>query len=329
MKKIVVMALILALLMSFAGCGAKTETTPTDAPVSVATHIPSSEYKFDAGKQNPNGDFYPEAEKEFASKIDEILVYATDTQNSVFENALGLYEYITRNIIYKEDGADNTKDAVLSSSANKTGFTRLYQYLLNQVGSETHIATSDDGLQSWVMLKMPDGFYHFDPAEEAYISQGQSLLYFAMNDELRWGGGKINGWHLGSDELGGKYEAPKSKQQTYTYLQNVRCGYGIDTANNFLYYADWSQNNEIIKYNYEMMEEDYFFVQPVGALAYHNGELYYSDSNQRNQLFKVNLTSFDVVLLDNVFVTRMLVKKDKLIYFDDISSQEKALEFNQ
>jgi hypothetical protein len=178
------------------------------------------------------------------------------------------------------------------------------------------------------MLKMPDGFYHFDPAEEANISQGQSLLYFAMNDELRWGGGQINGWYLGSDELSGKYEAPKSEMQTYSYLQNVRCGYGIDTVNNFLYYADWSKNNEIVKYNYEAMEEDYFYVQPVGALAYHNGELYYSDSNQRNQLYKINLTTYDVELLDNVFVTRMLVKKDKLIYFDDISSQEKAIEFN-
>ena len=328
MKKIFALALILIFLISFAGCAQKVETTPTEAPISTMVQITKAPYKFDAEKNNPNGDYYPEADKNFISKIDEILAYSTDTQNTVFENALGLYEYITRNIGYKDGGADNAKDAAETLTANKNGFTRLYQYLLNQIGMEAHIATSDDGSQCWVMLKMPDGFYHFDPAEEAYISQGQSLLYFAMNDELRWGGGEINGWYLGSDELGGKYEAPKNEKNTYAFLQNVRTGYGMDTANNFLYYADWSRNNEIVKFNYELMKEDYFYVQPVGSMAYHNGVLYYSDSNQRHQLFMVNLNTFDVALLDNVFVTRMLVKKDKLIYFDDISSQEKAIEFN-
>lgn len=329
MKKIFVItaAVIAAISLSACGQSQKTEPTPEPTPTIEPTPTPRAtlEYRVDPSKQNPNGDYYPEASQEFIDKINQIFAINTDPQNAVFENVLGLYEYLTRNITYKDEGASDAATAILSGVANKTGFTRAFQYLLDQIGAEAHIATANDDSQSWVMAKMPDGFYHFDPAEDAKLTHGQSLLFFAMNDELRWGGGKIEGWYLGSDELGGKYDPPKNEKQTYVFLQNISVGYGFDVNNDCMYYADVSQGNEIVKCHYMTGAEENLYGKKAGSMVYFRGMLYYSDLTQRNQLFKMDVSNGQTELIDSVFVTRMMLKGDTMIYFDDVSNSEKGI----
>ena len=329
MKKIFAITTAIITMLSLSSCGLqqKAEPTPEPTPVATPTATPraSLEYRVDPLKPNPNGDYYPEASAEFIDKINQIFAVNTDPQNTVFENVLGLYEYLTRNITYKEDGALDTSNVILNNTATKTGFTKTFQYLLNQIGLEAHIATSNDNSQSWVMAKMPDGFYHFDPAEDAKLTHGQSLLFFAMNDELRWDGGKLDGWYLGSDELGGKYDPPKNEKQTYVFLQNVSIGYGIDAENDCMYYADASQDSDIIKCNYMTGAEENLYGKKAGALVYFRGMLYFSDLTQRNQLFKMDVSNGQTELVDSVFVTRMMLKGDTMIYFDDISNSEKGI----
>ena len=329
MKKLFVITMAILSTISLTACGPfkKAEPTPEPTPTVMPTQTPraSLEYRVDPAKQNPNGDYYPEASPELIEKINQIFAINTDPQNSVFENVVGLYEYLTRNIAYKEDGADDAANTILSEAASCKGFTKTFQYLLDQIGAEAHIATSNDGAKSWVMAKMPDGFYHFDPAEDAKLTHGQSLLFFAMNDELRWGGGKIDGWYLGSDEMGGKYDPPKNEKQTYVFLQNINDGYGFDFENDSLYYADKSQGNEIVKCNYMTGTEENLYGKSAGAMVYYRGMLYFSDLTQRHQLFKMDVSNGQTELLDSVYVTRMMLKGDTMIYFDDISNSEKGI----
>lgn len=334
MKKTIVITAVVTLLALVAACAPKQEIAPspepifTAAPTAAPTPRPTLEYRMDPQKPNPNGDYYPEASEALMKKVNEIFVLTTNPQNAVFENILGLYEYMTRNIAFKEEGTADAAEAILSGSASKTGFTRAYQYLLDQIGAEAHIATANDGSACWVMAKMSDGFYHFDPAEDAKQTHGQSLEYFAMNDEQRWGGGKIDGWYLGSDEMGGKYEPPKNEKQTYTFLQNVKVGYGVDFATDYLYFADVSQNNELVRYNYQTGVEETLYGKQAGSMVYYRGQLYYSDLNQRNQLFKLEVATGQAELVDSVFVTRMMFKNGTLIYFDDVSSSEKGIQLS-
>lgn len=322
MKKlacVISMIVAISLLSACAGEKIEPETTP------VPTPKPLLEFTVDTEKLNPNGDYYTEVSVEFLELANTVLKEATDPYYTAFENTLGLYEYLTRNISYDENGGADTMSVLLGKTANQTGFTRTYQYLLHQIGVEAHIATANDESLCWVMTMLADGFYHFDPAAEAKDSNGQSLKYFAMNDEYRWASSKVDGWYLGSDDLGGRYEAPKSELQTYAFLQNITLGYGLDYELDVLYFADGSKNNEIMKYNYQTAQEEVVYEKSVGALAYHKGILYYSDINQRNQLFELNLVTGEDKLVDSVFVTRMMIKNKHLIYFDDVSSSEKAI----
>ncbi|MBQ3226871.1 MAG: DUF5050 domain-containing protein [Clostridia bacterium] len=322
MKKIACIISVIALISLLSACGGEKiepEATPVPAPK------PLLEFTVDTEKQNPSGDYYAEASEEFLERANFVLKEATDPYHTVFENALGLYEYLTRNISFDENGGADTMSVLMGTSANQIGFTKTYQYLLHQIGAEAHIATANDESICWVMAMLADGFYHFDPAAEAKLSGGQSLKYFAMNDEYRWASAKVDGWYLGSDDLGGRYEAPKNELMTYVFLQNITLGYGVDYESDVLYFSDNSKNNEIMKYNYQTAQEELVYEKSVGALAYHKGILYYSDVNQRNQLFELNLTTGEEKPIDSVFVTRMMIRNKHLIYFDDVSSSEKAI----
>ncbi len=175
--------LCLALLSACAPLNTQPQPSPTPEVLATPTHVMG--YVLDITKQNPSGDHYAEPTEEFIEKVNLVLRESTDPYNTVFENFLGLYEYLTRHIMFDENGASDTAGALLSGVANKMGFTKTYQYLLHQIGAEAHIATANDGTTSWVMALMSDGFYHFDPAEDVRLSNGQSLRYFAMNDEFR------------------------------------------------------------------------------------------------------------------------------------------------
>lgn len=302
---------------------------PTEPPKQTENPKQFLDYRMDASKENPNGDFYPEASEDLVRKVNQILSACAHPQNDIFENVLGLYQYVSRNIVYKEGAASDTAEVLLSGTASAEGFARTYQYLLNQIGADAFLVTADDESGRWVMVAMPDGYYHFDPAEEAKQTAGQSLSCFAMNDEQRWGGGKYEGWYIGSEEAGDKRTPPTNEKQTYMFLQNVKAGYGCDFENKYLYFADVSQDNELVKYNYQTGAEESLYGKRVGSMVYFRGTIYFSDLTQRNQLFSLNVQTGETELLDSVFVTRMILRNGKLIYFDDVSSSEKGIQLMQ
>lgn len=304
--------------------------TPTETPAEQ-TEKPKQflDYRMDAFRENANGDSYPDASEELIQKVNHILSSCAHPQNDVFENVLGLYQYISQNITYKADASADTAEVLLRGTACAEGFSRAYQYLLNQIGAEAFLVTSNDESGKWVMVSMPDGYYHFDPAEEAKQTAGQSLTYFAMNDEQRWGGGKYDGWYIGSEEAGDKRNPPTNEKQTYVFLQDIKAGYGCDFENKCMYFADVSQDNELVKYNYQIGMEESVYGKRAGAMVYFRGIIYFSDLTQRNQLFRLNVQTGESELLDSVFVTRMMLKNGKLIYFDDVSSSEKGIQLTQ
>ncbi len=308
----------------------KPTQTPTAAPAE-RTEKPKQilEYRMDASKENPNGDNYPEAGEEFVQKVNQILSSFAHPQNDIFENVLGLYQYVSQNITYKEGASADSAEAILSGTACAEGFARAYQYLLNQIGADAFLVTANDESRKWVMVAMPDGYYHFDAAEEAKQTAGQALVYFAMNDEQRWDGGKYDGWYIGSEETGDKRNPPQNEKQTYTFLRDVRVGYGCDFESKCMYFADVSQDNELVKYYYQTGLEESMYGKRAGSMVYFRGTIYFSDLTQRNQLFSMNVLTGQTELLDSVFVTRMVLKNGKLIYFDDVSSSEKGIQLVQ
>ncbi len=332
MRRTIAVTVLAALSVFTAACDYATEPVPTQEPspsvssTATPTAKISIEYRLNASKPNPNGDYYSEPDQKFTDKVNEIFAQYAHPQNDIFENVLGLYQYVSQNITYKETGASDTAGALLNAEANQTGFTRTFQYLLNQIGVETLIVTANDGSQNWVMAELPDGFYHFDAGEEARQSAGQSLQYFAMNDEKRWDGGKFDGWYVGTEQ--DKKEPPKNDKQTYTFMQNIKAGYGVDFENNYLYFADVAQDNVLVKYNYQSGLEEALYGKRAGSMVYFRKFLYYSDLDQRNQLFKMDVTTGQIELLDSVFVTRMMIKDGNLIYFDDVSSSEKGIKLS-
>lgn len=332
MKKTIVIAMLTACLFTAAACNPNPEIKPTPSPARLsaaptATVSPRQilEYRLDSSRQNPGGDTYPQPDETFVQKVNEIFALCAHPQNDVFENVLGLYQYVSQNIAFKEDGASDAAGAIVSGTANQSGYARAFQFLLNQIGMESYIAVSNDGTKTWVMANMPDGFYHFDAAEEARQTQGQSLQFFAMNDGQRWDGGKIDGWYALTDQAGGRYDPPKNEKQTYWFTRNIKAGYGVDVANDSLYFADVSQDNELVRYYYQTGVEEALYGKRAGSMVFHRGMLYYSDLNQRNQLFKMDVSTGQTELLDSVFVTRMMIKNGNLIYFDDVSSSEKGI----
>lgn len=332
MKKSIIFIVAVFATVLLGACAPSVQTQPTPQPTqapSTASPKQFLEYRMDAVKENPNGVSYPEASDELVEKVNRILMLYAHPQNDVFENVLGLYQYVSQNLTFKENGSADAAEAILSGTANADGFAFAFQYLLNQIGAEAYLVTANDESRRWVMVAMPDGYYHFDPAEEARQSAGQSLAYFAMNDEQRWDGGKFDGWYIGSGTAEDRREAPKNEKQTYAFLRNVKAGYGCDFENDCMYFADVSQDNELVRYYYLTGAEESMYGKRAGSMVYFLGTIYFSDLLQRNQLFSMNVLNGQTELLDSVFVTRMMIKDGKLIYFDDVSSSEKGIQLTQ
>lgn len=96
-----------------------------------------------------------------------------------------VYDYIVENVIYAPDANDqNMLSAMLNKRSVCTGFTKLYQYILNQFGIESAAVTglTKRGVSHmWNIVKIDGQYYYTDLTYGTINSSGKIINYDYFN----------------------------------------------------------------------------------------------------------------------------------------------------
>lgn len=106
-------------------------------------------------------------------------------RKSTYEICKAVYEYLVTTIDYADDAnAQNMLSAMLNKRSVCTGFTKLYQYILNQYGIESVAVTGltkDGTSHMWNMVKINGEYYYTDLTYATVNSSNNIINYDYFN----------------------------------------------------------------------------------------------------------------------------------------------------
>lgn len=256
------------------------------------------------------------ARQELVNKINGAVSALTKSEFTQFEKALWIYSFLSKNISAEASDKLSLYDLFVKNKANSFGFASAMQLLLNEVGIDSFVTNSAEG-DCWVTANINGEYYHFNPFLESRKNHGQNLEFFGATDsEMK----KDYTFWLVQDGL---FETACEKD-TFYYMRNIT-GYGVDFAQQVIFYVDKSENNKIMKCSYFLDTKEPVFDKRAQDMVYYGGVIYFADIENRNKLCVLDLSTGKVEELDSIFVTRMYARDGKLIYFDDVSNTEGSL----
>lgn len=214
----------------------------------------------------------------FNKEVDYIISTIDADAMSDIEIALAVHEYFTVHFTY--DYTYSIFDAY-SIIVNKTGvcqaYALAYRYVLNKMGLECEVVTSDEINHAWNVVKIGDTYYYVDTTwDDCYLTMGKSSHNNFMQDET----GIVNLGHTGMKQT---YTADDNSYD-YFFWTNIKNGmvyydglwYFIDDANNYLK----TYNFETNKIN-TLFKADTFIDSSTlySNVAEYNGIFYYNNDD--------------------------------------------------
>ena len=118
----------------------------------------------------------------FAQRIQADLSII-DKEDTEVEIIAKLYYRVSGSMDHVQNG-DILYDCILSNKGTSKEYAEYFMLLLNHANIECYYAYGydEEASQSWVIAKMGDQYYHFDPSWEEFFGNG---YWFAVDDELR------------------------------------------------------------------------------------------------------------------------------------------------
>lgn len=149
--------------------------------------------------------FYPEynvnSEKDQLEKVqfmknqmetaaDEFIKQANITEGMTdYDKALALHDVVCANLAYDDSQSREWIHTVYGAFVNKyavcDGYSKAYQYLLNKVGIDSHIATGagNGGSHAWNLVKLGDKWYYTDVTWDDQPYLDFYYEYFNLTEE--------------------------------------------------------------------------------------------------------------------------------------------------
>jgi hypothetical protein len=153
---------------------------------------------FDRIEPDYNADYTAEKDAELDAAVNQALGQVSDTSSDL-EKALALHDYLVLNCAYNWAVATETEKnmttsnpvfsaygALVNQDAVCQGYALAYELLLQEVGIQCVMATSDTMKHAWNMVKLDGAWYHVDTTwdDPTPNTEGQVFhTYFLISDE--------------------------------------------------------------------------------------------------------------------------------------------------
>jgi hypothetical protein len=176
-----------------------------------------------------------EREQEIDNAVKEIMKLIPENASD-FQKIYILHDWMINNVTHANHRgpADTAYSSLVEKEANRVGFTRGYQLLLNQAGIENRSILPPQTPPSWNLVKLDDEWYHVD-------STNLDLRYFLVSDTVIRSSWREN-YPWSRD-----YPATPNK----SFITEERLN--ISFCNN-LKFAGFKENNTLYLYNIETKE---------------------------------------------------------------------------
>ena len=212
------------------------------------------------------------------------------------EKALLIHDRLAVLCEYEYHNADNQFDmygALVNGSAVCQGYAEAYDYLLEQVGIESYICSSDALYHAWNIIYIDDEPYHVDVTWDDYAWQSgeRGAVGVVVHDNfLRSSEGIYSTGHEADD-----YDTSPSDTTYDNYFwQNSETAFQL--IGNEIYYIDnnaatlncYSDNSELCSVVDEWKMNAYSYWGNNARLSSNGSSLFYSLSNK---VYEYNLTS--------------------------------------
>ena len=113
--------------------------------------------------------------------ITALINDSVSSEHNRLETLISLYR-TAASFEFDETSEPSLYRTLLNGKGDTKEITLAFQHLLTQAGFETKLAYASNAEHYWVIAKLNDSFYHFDPVFEAAATNGQGLSYFGMSD---------------------------------------------------------------------------------------------------------------------------------------------------
>ncbi len=135
---------------------------------------------------------FVQREKDFEAMVEDILNEYLEDDDSEFEIALKLYDYMESNYVYNYDFNEYLDDgftyyAMMNHTGQCIDLAGVYSFLLTQAGVEAISVGCNniDMAHEWVYLVIDGKGYYSDPTWSLYEYGSLPLYYFLMTEERR------------------------------------------------------------------------------------------------------------------------------------------------
>ncbi len=131
--------------------------------------------------------------EQFNSKVSKIISSTVNDGMTDLEKALKLHDYIVLNTKYDlegtmEDynGGISAYDIIIMGNGVCQGYAQAYNYLLEKVGIESIMVTSQEMVHAWNLVNIDDQWYHVDATWDDPVPDAVGRVnhtYFMLSDE--------------------------------------------------------------------------------------------------------------------------------------------------
>lgn len=158
--------------------------------VTMSYEFPKFTYQENGQIQSVQLTYHPAWNLDYAKKViqgyDEAIAHI-NPDDSDFAKILKLHDWIVNNVAYSQRaGADFATCALAERAAVCAGYTRCYQFLLDQAGIESIYIAAQTSTEkhAWNLVKLDGHWFHVDCTwDRGTVGATPSHRYFLLNDE--------------------------------------------------------------------------------------------------------------------------------------------------
>lgn len=228
-------------------------------------------------KETPAPTPTPEPEVDPVKRFDDAVQLMIETtvtsETTQLSAAIALYKHIAQSVMTDNEAEEiGMYGAAVQGKGTVLSVANLYSYVLDQIGIENVVVTSEDGSHAWNVVTIGDNSFHCDVQMEAGLNDGQALTGFGLSDADV---ARINGWNTWISENAALLTCSKTLMADV----NAAIHADIDAVGNAVYFDGMYGMDGVWRMDLATGNAMQLTQEPVTALAVLGEHVYFINEN--------------------------------------------------
>ena len=207
--------------------------------------------------------------KRFDDAAELMLQTVVEEESTQLAAAIALYKHLAQQIETDFETADyGIYSAAVQGKSTVTSLANLYSFMLDQIGVENVVVTSEDGSHAWNVLTIEGRSFHCDVQMEAGLNGGQALAGFGLSDADV---ARMNGWNTWVSENATLLTCAETLMEDV----NAAAFADVDAAGNAVYFNTKDNMDGLWRMDLATGVSMQLTQEPVAALAVLGEHIYY------------------------------------------------------